>query len=128
MAAKSRKAGIFFGEYDGKRGVFALTPEAAIEALKKSFRFGDPAECEYALGNTWAQTEDEVGWRIREEVLDVYDIVVELSLTGGRGHVLWTCPFCKRSLSDDCYEGASFPMLFRCGCGGKEKYLIGNLA
>lgn len=127
MLENSRTVSIYVPECHGKDYGFALSVESARSLLKNHYAFGDPSESEYAVSNMWAKSESDLGWRIREDKVEAWDVPVELFTTKGEGHLSWTCPFCGTIYSEDWSEADTLPVLLRCGCMGKLKHFIGNV-
>lgn len=128
MTSSSKTINVFVGECNGKDYVFALTEESAKALVESHFAFGNATESEYAVGNVWAETKSDVGWRIRRDEVEAYPITVELLIADGEGNLSWICPFCETAYSDDWSKQDSMPILLRCGCTGKSRYLIGDVS
>lgn len=119
---------IFVGQWDGRDFVFSLSEEKAKSLVETCAAFGDPLEAKYILGNSWASSGQDVGWRITERTLTipVVSVAINQPSSDGIAHLVWSCPFCGRFYSDDWLPGDELPVLLSCGCNIDSKYLLGN--
>ena len=118
---------VFEGRWGNKTYVFALSEAIAREKVMTHFAFGDPDEDDYAIGNVWAKSNDNDGWRITERL--VVAGKVDGRKRGGKtknetSHINWECPVCNQQFSEDRRENEESPLLVKCGCKNEEKYFL----
>jgi hypothetical protein len=114
---------IYVGWWNEEDYVFALSYDRAKLLILEHYAYGDPLHDKYAMGNTWATAPENAGWRIVERKIATPIVFVEIS--EGVDHVLWECPFCRNSYSDEWRPDDHLPILVTCGCNEMSKYLLG---
>ena len=106
---------IFFAEFSGRSYAYGLSPDATRETIESSFRFGTPSD-DGQLGDSWATSDSDVGWRIVRRSLPVLHLDVEfVGEVGVTNHVSWQCPKCEAWSSEDVEHDETAPLLVHCG-------------
>ena len=118
---------VYMGMWCDKELVCSLYKDQVKSLVESHYAFGDPSEDEYALGNNWATTGSEKGWRIVARTVSMLEIDVTLDLAGevSLPHVNWQCPYCRKWYSDEWLTDDKFPVLLGCGCQEASKHLLG---
>lgn len=118
---------LYIGRWNETDYVYALTLDNAIASVKEHFAFGNPSEDDYAVGEAWASEDNDSGWKVVSREVDLPSIKVEIKTTsqGETGHVIWSCPVCGETYSDDWLPNDELPVLLMCGCNEKSKFLLG---
>ncbi|TWU05784.1 hypothetical protein [Stieleria varia] len=115
MSHSTIQTDIFFAEFDGRPYAYGLSSDETRATAESSFRFGDPSD-DYALGNSWAVSPDDSGWRIVRRTFPVTHLAVEfVGEIGVTNHVSWQCPECGAWSSEDVEHDAVGPLLVHCG-------------
>lgn len=121
---QSASVTVFVGCWNDRAFVFDLDEGRAKQLVEACYRFGDPSEDEYAVGNTWAAGDGDEGWRIVAHQLLIPVVVAYLCGDADMSHLMWQCPCCHKWYGDDWLPGESIPTLFGCGCEPASKYLL----
>lgn len=117
---------VFEGSFRNTVYAFALDKDAAIKAVEDCVAFGNPHEDEYAIGQSWAEGQDEDGWQIIERTLTIVSVYGRVLGDFGKNevvHLAWACPYCNRGFSEDFHEVDERPLLLKCGCC-KDSYVL----
>ena len=111
---------VYYGYWKSELHAFALTESEVINLIVSCFAFGDPETDEYALGRCWGSE----GWNVVSKFteVDVIETQIYKSLPGDTSHVVWTCPICKQTFSDDLLEQEQVPTLLTCMCNGRVSH------
>ena len=119
---------MYVGMWCDKELAYSLYEGQVKSLVESHYNFGDPSEDEYALGNNWASTGNEKGWRIVSRTVSMLEINVTLDLAGevSLPHVHWQCPYCRKRYSDAWLPDDTLPVLLGCGCEEASKHLLGT--
>lgn len=115
MSNSTTRTDIFFAEFDGQTYAFGLSADATREAIESSCRFGPPSG-DGQLGDSWAITDSDAGWRVIRRSLPVIRLDVKfVGKAGDTNHVSWQCPRCEAWSFEDVEHDATGPLLVHCG-------------
>lgn len=119
---------LYVGQWNGREYAFSLDAAHAKSLTESCFAFGDPAVDEYALGNAWAASDDDPGWRIVTRPASLLEVGVSFQHDeeAGPSHVHWQCPYCLKWRSDDWLPDDRLPVLLGCGCQEASRHLLGT--
>ena len=119
---------MYIGMWCDKELAYSLHEGHVKSLVESHYAFGDPSEDEYALGNNWATTGSEIGWRIVARTVSMLEIDVTLDLSGevSLPHVHWQCPYCRKRYSDAWLPDDTLPVLLGCGCEEASKHRLGT--
>ncbi len=115
---KSKTITVFEGVWGNTVYAFALDDVATREAVEHGYAFGDPSDDEYAIGNTWAESDNPDGWRIVERTVVVACVVAKKAGDFTKDetvHLIWQCPYCNCHISEDLDPSDTSPLLLSCG-------------
>ena len=118
---------VFEGRWGQRTYVYCLNEADVKGKIVSHFAFGDPEEDEYAIGNVWANSDNDEGWRVVECPLAALEIGGQKNGNTDKNetaHVNWQCPNCNQMFSEEFFEGDVAPLLVKCGCNDKERYFL----
>lgn len=112
----THKIRLFVGKFASREVTYDLTEEGVRRSIENSYLFGESSSDEpYVLGNHWAQSPEDAGWRIEVRESDVPEVIGEIAgQPGETQHVIWTCPRCNRSWSEDYVSHDDIVILLVC--------------
>ena len=122
----TKKQMIFVGRWERTNYVYSLNFDSAVSMVKRHFAFGNPQDNPYAVGDMWKTTADEMGWEVVAQEEEVTHIRAKCvgDPVSETAHILWECPFCKESYSDDLQVEERFPVLLICGCQQPARFMV----